>query len=319
MSTYDLARLLVVPGFSGDVGWPDYLAPGAAGTIVMKGTGALSRGYYLNELPGDPQPFVSIDFEGGKVARNYELLGRPPSARDQAATMTPAQVRVLAAHTGGVLQSFGIDVNFAPVVDLDLGSPIVESRSYGSDPDQVVAYAGAFADGMRDAGVLPVIKHFPGHGSADGDSHLGSVTTETWEVLRARDVPVFTELLARPGEWMVMMGHLIVPGLSADPSLPTSLDPAAYRALRDETGFDGPVITDDLATMRAIVDLYTIPQAVVLAVAAGADMALIAESSQYEQAVVDLASWGDSDPDHRQQLINSARRAHTTMPCGRSS
>ena len=318
METYDLARLLVVPGFSGDVGWPDFVAPGSAGTIIMKGTGALSAGHYREQLPGDPRPFVSIDFEGGKVARNSELLGKPPSAREQAATMTPAQVRDLAAQTGATLRSYGIDVNYAPVVDLDLGSPIVETRSYGSQAEQVVAYAGAFADGMRDAGVLPVIKHFPGHGSADGDSHLGPVTTDSWDVVRARDVPVFTQLLAQPGGWMVMMGHLNVPGLTADPALPTSLDPAAYQALRAETGFQGPVITDDLATMRAIVDLYSIPQAVVLAVAAGADMALIAESSQYEQAVTDLAVWGDGQPGNRDQLVESARRAQTAMPCGRS-
>jgi beta-N-acetylhexosaminidase len=142
--------------------------------------------------------------------------------------------------------------------------------------------------------------------------------TEPWDVLKNRDVLVFQELLAKPGPWMVMMGHLVVPGLSFDPETPSSVDPAAYRALRETTGFTGPVITDDLAAMRAITDRLTVPQAVVSAVSAGADMALISEASQYWDAVGQLAAWADTDPAKRQQLVDSALRSLTALPCGRS-
>lgn len=318
MTTYSLARLLVVPGFPGDSGWPVDLAGGAAGTIVMGGSTAVAAGDYLTGLPGDPRPFVSVDYEGGKVVRQSDVLGPLPSARELAATMSPDQVRELAAEKGRAMRSVGINVDYAPVADLDLGSPIIDSRSFSSDPAVVVSYAGAFSDGLRSAGVLPVLKHFPGHGSANGDSHKGAVTTDPWSVLRTRDVPVFAQLLQRPGPWMVMMGHMTVPGLSSDDVTPTSLDPAAYQALRAETGFNGPVITDDLSIMRAITDRYPVPEAVVLAIQAGADLALIAQSDDYEAAVNSLAQWGDVDAGHRERLEQSARRAFAYMPCGRS-
>ena len=262
----------MVPGFPGDDGLPEYISGGQSGLFITTGWQGLAAGSFENGIPNSPRPFVAIDYEGGLVARHQELLGSIPSAREQAATMSPDQVRALAAQAGQTMRSYGVTLDFAPVVDLDLGSPIIDSRSYSSDPSTVVAYAAAFSDGLRRAGVQPVLKHFPGHGSADGDSHAGAVTTEPWETLRNRDVPVFTEILNRPGPWMVMMGHMIVPGLSSTPNLPTSVDPAAYQTLRTETGFKGPVITDDLSRMRAILDLYSTPEAVVAAIAAGADL-----------------------------------------------
>ena len=90
----------------------------------------------------------------------------------------------MAADRAGAMRHYGINVDFAPVADLDLGSPVVGNRSYGSDPNTVVTYAGAFAQGLRDNGVLPVLKHFPGHGSSDGDSHKTLAITDPWTVLR---------------------------------------------------------------------------------------------------------------------------------------
>lgn len=314
--TYRLALLLVVPGFNGDAGWPSYLPPGTSGIFVPNGSLGLNLGKFRDELEGTPQPFVSIDYEGGAVMDHAGLIGGAPSARDQARTMSPDQVRELANERGGAMAHYGVNVDFAPVVDLDLGSPIVGNRSYGSDPAVVVEYARAWADGLRAGGVLPVIKHFPGHGSANGDSHKGIATTDPWDVVRERDVPVFTQLLATSGPWMVMMGHLVVPGLSFDADSPTSVDPAAYRALRETTGYQGPVITDDLAAMRAITDRLSIPEAVVSAISAGADLALITKAPLYNAAVEALAAWGDADPAHRARLEASAMRALQAMPCG---
>ena len=216
---------------------------------------------------------VAVDEEGGRVQRIGALDGSVPSARRMAATMTPAQVRVLAQRRGARLRAYGITVDMAPV--LDTGSQpddtVIGDRSFSADPATVSRYAGAFAAGLRDAGVLPVFKHFPGHGRASGDSHAGAVTTPALSALRARDLLPYRELLGG-GPAAVMVGHLEVPGLTD--GLPASLSPAAYRLLRTDYGFSGVTITDDLAGMRAISDRYPLPEAVLAALQAGADVAL---------------------------------------------
>lgn len=315
-----LAQYLVVPGFDATSGWPNWLSPGTSGVFLPDGSAGINAGYFRSDnpaFPTTPQPFVALDYEGGLVSDHAGLIGTMPSPREQAATMSPEQVRAMAADRAGAMQYYGINVDFAPLVDLDLGSPIVGARSYGSDAATVTNYAGAFADGLRDNGVLPVLKHFPGHGSANGDSHIQLATTDGWDVLRERDVPIYTELLARPGPWMVMMGHLVVPGLSFDPQTPTSVDPAAYQALRETTGFTGPVITDDLSGMRAITDRLSVPDAVVSAISAGADLALVSGANDYWGSVTALGNWVGADEGKRQQMIDSAVRSLTVLPCGR--
>jgi len=126
--------------------------------------------------------------------------------------------------------------------------------------------------------VFTVLKHFPGHGHADGDSHLGRVTTPPLEQLKADDLTPYADLLkpggllANPARTGVMVGHLDVPGLTTD--LPSSLTPATYTLLRGTYQFDGLAITDDLGAMKAVTDDLALPDAVETALAAGADMAL---------------------------------------------
>ena len=221
---------------------------------------------------------VTIDEEGGRVSRAEDLLGSIPSARETAATMTPEQTYAMWRERGEGLQNLGITVDFAPDVDVSsqADDTVIGDRSYSDDPATVVAYADAAARGLRDAGVLPVIKHFPGHGAASGDSHTGAVTTPPLGDLQTRDLVPFREL-ARPGVG-AMVGHLDVPGLTA-PGEPASISPAAMALLRDGTGygaapFDGPIFTDDLSGMAAITSRLGIEEAVEAALAAGADVAL---------------------------------------------
>lgn len=314
-SNLQLAQFAVVPGFDGNGGWPSWLGAGTSGAFIPHGSAGFARGDFADRLPESPRPFIAVDYEGGQVMDLAGLIGVAPSARAQAMTMSPEQVRQLANERGGAMRHYGITVDFAPVLDLDLGSPIVGDRSFGSDPTTVATYATAWAQGLHDGGVIPVLKHFPGHGSARGDSHKGLVVTDAWDVLKNRDVPVYTEVLKGSGPAMVMMGHLVVPGLSTDPESPTSVDPQAYRALRDTTGFTGPVITDDLAAMKAITDRLPVSEAVVSAIHAGADLALITDSAGYPGSVESLATWADSNPGYRQQLINSALRVMPLTPC----
>jgi beta-N-acetylhexosaminidase len=230
---------------------------------------------------------VSVDDEGGRVQRIDGLDGALPSARRMAARNTPEEVEELARARGKALAARGVTVDFAPVVDVGRqpASSVIGDRAFSDDPAVVVRYAGAFADGLRAAGVLPVLKHFPGHGHASGDSHKGRVTTPPLADLRATDLRPYAELL-NAGPVAVMVGHLDVPGLTD--GLPTSLTPATYQLLRDDYRFDGLVVTDDLGAMKAVTGTFALPEAVLKALAAGADQALWSSGAQDAAAVGSL-------------------------------
>ncbi len=226
---------------------------------------------------------VSVDEEGGRVSRLAGLIGSQPAPRVLAQTSTPEEVRQIAADRGRQMRGLGITVDFAPVVDVTTAADdtVIGDRSFGSDPTVVTDYAGAYAQGLRDAGVLPVLKHFPGHGSASGDSHTGSVVTPPLDQLLAKDLVPYRTLAAQLPVG-VMVGHMQVPGLTG--SDPASLSPAAYALLRsgDYGGppFNGPVFTDDLSSMRAVSDRFGVPDAVLRGLQAGADVALWVTTSE---------------------------------------
>ncbi|WP_374201884.1 glycoside hydrolase family 3 N-terminal domain-containing protein [Actinokineospora sp. PR83] len=227
---------------------------------------------------------VAVDDEGGRVQRVDALDGDLPSARTMAATLSEQQVRDLARTRGERLRARGVTLDFAPVVDVgdQPGAAVIGDRSFSSDPAVATRYAGAFAAGLRDAGLLPVLKHFPGHGRATGDSHVTAVTTPPLEQLRAVDLAPYRDL-PRAGQVAVMLGHLTVPGLTE--GAPASLSPAAYRLLRGELGFTGLTVTDDLGSMRAISDRYDLPEAVLTALQAGADVPFWSSGARLPQVL----------------------------------
>ncbi|CAN5872572.1 glycoside hydrolase family 3 N-terminal domain-containing protein [soil metagenome] len=227
--------------------------------------------------PDGVAPFVAVDDEGGRVQRIDELAGDLPSARALAATETPAEVERLAAERGRRLAELGVTVDFAPVVDVSSqpDGAVIGDRSYNSDPAVVTEYAGAFAAGLAEADVLAVYKHFPGHGRAEGDSHLRTSTAPPYDELDV-DLAPYRALLPRADRRAaaVMVGHLVVPGLTND--LPASVSPEAVDGLlRDELAFDGLVFSDDLGGMAAITDRFDPSEAVRLALVAGIDVPLI--------------------------------------------
>jgi beta-N-acetylhexosaminidase len=220
---------------------------------------------------------VSVDEEGGRVARLSALIGPAPSARVLAQTRSVDDVYGIALDRGHKMRGLGITIDFAPVVDVsDAPDGVIGDRSFSSDPAVVTQYAGAYARGLRDAGLLPVLKHFPGHGHGSGDSHTGAVTTPPLDVLQHDDlVPYRTLVTATPVG--VMIGHMEVPGLTGDQ--PASLSRAAVQLLRDGAGygsppFNGPVFSDDLSSMAAINQRFGVPDAVLRALQAGTDTAL---------------------------------------------
>jgi beta-N-acetylhexosaminidase len=281
MSTRDkLAQLLMVGIRNGDDAKAVVTDHHVGGIFVGSWTdlSMLTNGTVKNLSASTALPVaISVDEEGGRVARLSSLIGPAPSARVLAQTHTADEVYGIALDRGHKMRGLGITIDFAPVVDVtDAPDGVIGDRSFGSDPAVVTAYAGAYARGLRDAGLLPVLKHFPGHGHGSGDSHTGGVTTPPLEALQNNDlVPYRTLVSAAPVG--VMIGHLQVPGLTGDQ--PASLSKAAIQLLRTGTGykgpaFDGPVFSDDLSSMAAINQHYGVPEAVLRSLQAGTDIAL---------------------------------------------
>jgi beta-N-acetylhexosaminidase len=232
----------------------------------------------LVDTAGPLRLAVSVDEEGGRVSRLKKLIGTAPSAKELAQTMTPDQVYGFELDRGHKIRGAGFTIDFAPVVDVTEAADdtVIGDRSFGSDPDKVTAYAEAFARGLRDAGVLPVLKHFPGHGHGSGDSHTGGVITPPLSQLQTNDLVPYRKLVTETPV-AVMVGHLKVPELTGDD--PASLSPAAVQLLRTGTGygapaFDGPIFSDDLSSMAAISDRYSLADAVLRTLKAGTDIAL---------------------------------------------
>jgi beta-N-acetylhexosaminidase len=275
-----LAQLLMV-GVEGD--------DDASAVVAQHHVGGIMIGSWTDlSMMGDPVrgiaataqalPLaVSVDEEGGRVSRLSNLIGIQPSPRVLSQTKTPAQVHELALKRGQDMKKLGVTIDFAPVVDVTTESDdeVIGDRSFGSDPAKVAEYAGAYAKGLREAGVLPVLKHFPGHGHASGDSHQSGVVTPPAADLKANDLIPYRTLTTQ-APVAVMVGHMQVPELTG--SDPASLSPAAYGLLRSgEYGgppFEGLVFTDDLSSMGAINQRYGVADAVLKSLQAGADVAL---------------------------------------------
>ena len=281
MSTRDkLAQLLMV-GVRGADDARAVVDTQHVGGIMIGGWTDLSMmGDPLREIANAAGPLplaVSADEEGGRVSRLSSLIGSQPSPRVLAQSKTPAEVHDIALQRGQAMRNLGVTIDFAPVVDVTTESDdeVIGDRSFGSDPAQVVDFAGAYAQGLRDAGLLPVLKHFPGHGHASGDSHQGGVVTPSLADLQANDLVPYRTLTTQ-SPVAVMVGHMQVPGLTG--SDPASLSPDAYGLLRSGKyggpPFGGLVFTDDLSSMGAINERYSVSDAVLRALQAGADVAL---------------------------------------------
>ncbi len=256
---------------------------------------------------------VAIDDEGGRV----QALGRAgfPSARKQAATLTLDAIGTLAADRAARMVTLGVTMDLAPVVDVSAqpdDGPIGD-RSYGADADTVVRNAGAFASGLRRSGILPTLKHFPGHGSASGDSHLAPVSTPDLTALRASDLEPYRALLPT-GPMAVLTGHLDVPGLT-EPNVPASLSPAAYALLRGELAFDGLALTDDLGGMAAVSARFGIVDAAVRALVAGADMAMIGPASSMDAVLSGLEAAAATQQLPEARITDALRRVRTAQSC----
>src|SRR2546421_2411868 len=185
-------------------------------------------------------------------------------------------VREEARITGVESRAIGVHVNFAPVADVNNNprNPVINTRSYGEDPSRVGALVAAYVDGARDGGIIATIKHFPGHGDTDVDSHLGlPVLTFDRSRLDAIELVPFRKGIDQ-GADAVMAAHLGLPALDAAPSTPATFSrPILHDLLRSELKFDGLIYTDSMS-MDAVAKMVPPDEAAVRAVLAGADQLL---------------------------------------------
>ncbi len=224
---------------------------------------------------------VSTDEESGRVALTREIVGPGPSPRRLARQQPPAQVRGFAAELGRELAGVGVNLDLAPLFDLDAGPSdgIVGDRSFSADPQIASEYALAFSNGLVDAGITPTVKHFPGQGRSAVDTHRdGGLVKATLQELQATDLRPFQDAIDA-GAPVVMLNHLGYTAL--DGGLPATMSPKAYALLR-EMGFEGVAMTDSVG-MGAVNLRWDFPEAAVRAVAAGADAVLVTDGTQAER------------------------------------
>ncbi|MDX1296372.1 MAG: beta-N-acetylhexosaminidase [Sulfurimonadaceae bacterium] len=229
---------------------------------------------------------IAVDQEGGRVQRLKSEYGfhHTPSAREIAASGETAATEAYDVLSK-MLSECGINCNFAPDVDLALNDKnhviVGLERSYGKSPDTVARFGGIFADALKAEGVVPVLKHFPGHGSSLEDSHKGFVdVSETWS---EEELEPFRILIEAGKADMVMTAHVFNRNL--DPKYPATLSHTVTTGLlRDKLGFDGVIISDDLQ-MEAIASQYSLEETVTLAINAGVDMLLFGNQLGSNDAV----------------------------------
>lgn len=225
--------------------------------------------------------FIGIDEEGGAIARMQQYIPVPPTAGVLGAAGDLAGTKSWARATAQILMDLGINVNFAP--DADLGIP---GRSYAGTPDIVAKFIEAAGSGYAEKGMIYTLKHFPGIGKGQMDSHIdGSEINVSREQLEAEDIAPFRAVIqnGKEDEFFVMVSHLTYSTLDAEN--PASMSPKIMQELlQGKLGFTGLIITDDME-MGAIANHYAFEDVGVKAVNAGADMILVCHEYAHQVAV----------------------------------
>ncbi len=236
------------------------------------------------QAASDQLLLIAIDQEGGQVARLNTQNGFPqfPSHAEMGEKFEPAETELTSSHIAKTLTEVGINVNFAPVVDLNINprNPIIgaQGRSFSDDPTVVADHARAFIAGHHEHGVATAIKHFPGHGSSTADTHLSAV--DVTESFKDSELTPYRRLIDEGIVDMVMVGHLQHRGF--DPELPASLSANMIDGLlRREMGFHGVVVTDCL-DMAAAAEHCSLQERVTLALNAGVDLLLFGNNLVYD-------------------------------------
>lgn len=263
----------------------------------------------LWESAAEAPPLIAIDEEGGRVHR----LPPPFTHFPAAAAIGACGDAALAYRAGKAcaveLALVGINLNFAPVLDVDSNpaNPIIGDRAFGTDPQTVITAALPWSCGLREAGVIPCAKHFPGHGDTDTDSHFECpVVRKSWDDLHRIELAPFAAA-CDAGIEALMTAHVQFPALDAN-HVATLSEPIVTGLLRHQLGYDGVVFSDDMA-MKAVSDRYDSGEAALLALSAGVDVMLFCHDlEQATQAVETLCAAAEREPALRANVEASCRR-----------
>lgn len=263
---------------------------GRVGGVILFEKNIASTNSFVNlkrfttDLERDaPLPlFVAIDQEGGLVNRLKEKYHFPKSVTAEylGKTRTPDSTKFYAEITAATLAGLGINVNFAPVVDIQIpGNPVISKtgRAYSANPDSVAMHAKEVVEAMRAFGVISVLKHFPGHGSSRADSHLGIAdVTNYW---KDNELTPYKKLLSENQVDAVMSAHIVNKKLDKEGLPGTLSDKIINGLLRKKMGYQGVVFSDDMQ-MHAITKYYGLEKAVKLSINAGIDVIMFSNNIQ---------------------------------------
>lgn len=224
--------------------------------------------------------WISIDQEGGVVNRLPQAF---PSAEELGKNNSIEGTKQIGTEMGAMLHELGFQMDFAPVLDINSNpdNPIIGSRAYGNSAEIVSKHSVAMMEALQSQGVIAVGKHFPGHGDTKEDSHLTlPAIDKTWDELMELELIPFVQAIEHHIDG-IMVSHLLVP--KVDPQYPASLSHEfVTNKLRKQLGFEGLIITDDLE-MKGITNDYSVGEAAVLAIQAGADMVIIGHELKRQQ------------------------------------
>ncbi|MDT0319505.1 glycoside hydrolase family 3 protein [Streptomyces millisiae] len=295
------ALAVLQPTFAGTTTAPDWLLRQLENG--MTGVGLFGRNVVsaaqLADLTAQlravrPDVLVAMDEEAGDVTRLERLGGSSfPGNLALGSVDDPELTRSVAARIGRRLAEAGITVNWAPSADVnsDPENPVIGVRSFGQDPELVARHTVAFVQGLQSAGVAACVKHFPGHGNTNVDSHLALPRIDIdLTTLHQRELVPFKAAIAA-GSRCVMSAHILIPAL--DPDRPGTLSPAVLTGLlrapvaEGGLGYDG-VIYSDAIEMKAVADTYGLERGCALAVAAGADAICVGGTPSDEAEVLRL-------------------------------
>jgi beta-N-acetylhexosaminidase len=264
----------------------------------------------LKRAAGGRPLLVSIDQEGGRVARLRAGHGftEIPPMRALGETGDAELARQVGVMLGRELRAVGIDQDYAPCVDVDTNpqNPVIGDRSLSRDPARVGWLGAALAQGLQSAGVAACAKHFPGHGDTAQDSHKDLPRLpHALERLRRVELPPFAAL-ARAGVASVMTAHVVFEALDAE--RPATLSAPVLRLLRDEVGFEGCCISDDLE-MKAVAEHFPLEEVAPGCVLAGVDALLVCHTPAVQHRAIDLVRAAVEDGRiPRERLEQAVRR-----------
>ena len=257
----------------------------------------------------DIPPFIGIDQEGGRVHRLPKPFTHFPAAARVGEKSSPDLARRLGRAAAAELKLVGINLNFAPVLDVDSNpaNPVIADRAFGSDPKQVIEISSSWTQGLRDGAIIPCGKHFPGHGDTETDSHVElPIVRKTLDELKTLELPPFAHACRARIE-SLMTAHVLYPALDAQ--FPATLsEPIVTGLLRHQLGYNGVVFSDDME-MKAIADHYGVEEAVALSIRAGVDVLLVChEMAKAVQAFEFVYNEAERDPVLRARVDESHRR-----------